>query len=161
MLVPLLFLSWFVGALIFIFTLFRAHAGSLFSIRTLCRCSSSFFSSRGLEHTALMLWYNMLTTLFFFAAVVWWLSHCRYKSVWVGFLYTVVLKVHLVGVWPKCPKKAWIHHSHTLPQWIEYYDQWSWYVLWSCPCVQIGWPQMCHLQIFSTDKEDVVLCWEL
>ena len=25
--------------------------------------------------------------------MVWWLSPCRYKSVWVGFLYTLVLKL--------------------------------------------------------------------
>ena len=88
----LFFWSCCVGALIFIFTLFRAHIGYLFSSRTLCRWSSSFSNSWELEHTALALWCNVFTTPYF-AAMVWWLSHYRYQSVWVGFLYTVALKL--------------------------------------------------------------------
>ena len=37
----------------------------------------------------LALWVRVLITLNF-AERWWWLSHCRYWSVWVGFLYTVM-----------------------------------------------------------------------
>ena len=92
----LLFLSW--GCLIFIFTLLRAQMGYLFPISTFCRCSS-FSRSCWFEHTAMALWYSVFITLYL-AAMVWWLSHCRYKSVWVGFLYTVVLKLP-----SECPQR--------------------------------------------------------
>ena len=88
----LLFRSCFVGALILFFTLLRAQLGYLFSFRTFCRWYSSSSNSCCVEHTILALWCKVLTTLYF-AAMVWWLSHCRYKSVWVGFLYTLVLKL--------------------------------------------------------------------
>ena len=74
------------------FTLFRAQVGYLFSVNTFHRCSSSSFSSCWFEHTALAVLCKVFTTLYL-AAIVWWLSHCRYKSVWVGFLYTFVLKL--------------------------------------------------------------------
>ena len=34
-------------------------------------------------------WYRVLITLYL-ADKWWWLSHCRYWSVWFGFLYTVI-----------------------------------------------------------------------
>ena len=34
----------------------------------------------------------MPTTLYL-DGIVWWLSHCKYKSMWVGFLYTDVLSL--------------------------------------------------------------------
>ena len=88
----LLFRSCFVGALILFFTLLRAQLGYLCSVRTFCRWFSSSSNSCWVEHTALALWCKVLTMLHF-AAMEWCLSHCRYKSVWVGFLYTFVLKL--------------------------------------------------------------------
>ena len=92
LLVHSLFRSCFVGALILFFTLLRAQLGYLFSFKTFCRWCSSSSNSYWVEHTALALWCKVLTTLYF-AAMVCWLSDCRYKSVWVGFLYTLVLKL--------------------------------------------------------------------
>ena len=55
-------------------------------------CSSSLSMLSWDEETVLALFARVLKTLCF--AVMWWLlSHCKYWSVWVGFLYTVVLKV--------------------------------------------------------------------
>ena len=45
--------------------------------------------SSGLLHTVLALWVKVLITLNF-AERWWWLSHCRYQSAWVSFLYTVM-----------------------------------------------------------------------
>ena len=80
----LLFRSCFVGALILFFILLRTQLGDSFSFRTFCKWCSSSSNSCWVEHTALALWCKVLTTLYF-TAMVWWLSHCRYKSVWVGF----------------------------------------------------------------------------
>ena len=35
----------------------------------------------------------MVPTTLYFDGIVWWLSHCKYKSVRVGFLYTDVLRL--------------------------------------------------------------------
>ena len=56
----------------------------------MCWCSLSSLSCEG--ETILVLCASVLNTLCL--AVMWWLlSQCRYWSVWVGFLYTEVLKV--------------------------------------------------------------------
>ena len=47
----------------------------------------SFRSSSGLLDT--VLWVRVFIILYL-AERWWWLSHCRYWSVWVGFLYTVI-----------------------------------------------------------------------
>ena len=104
----LLFSSCLVGALILFFTLLRAQVGYLFLVRIFCRCSSSSFNSCWVEHTALALWGKVLTTLYL-AAMVWWLSHCRYKSVCIVFLYTFVLKLPSEYGVTKVSKKTWIH----------------------------------------------------
>ena len=49
----------------------------------------SCLSNAGLLHTVLALWEGVLITLNL-AERLWWLSHCRYWSVWVHFLYTVI-----------------------------------------------------------------------
>ena len=91
-LVLVLLLFLLARALIFSWTLLRSHEGYVHLSRTLCRCSSSFCKSWGLEQTALALWCRELTTLYL-AGIVWWLSHCRYKAVLVDFLKTVVLRL--------------------------------------------------------------------
>ena len=69
-------------------TLSRAHLGYLYLVRTFLRCCNSLFKSSGLVHTVLALWVRVLITLYL-AARSWWLSHCKYWSVWISFLYTV------------------------------------------------------------------------
>ena len=62
----------------------------------MCVCSSS--SCSFVEHTSLALWNSVLMTLYLLD-MAWWLSHCRYWLVWVGFLYTVVNRLpSLCGV---------------------------------------------------------------
>ena len=54
--------------------------------------SSSLSKLSCVEETVFALCARVLKTLCL--AVMWWLlSQCRYWSVWVGFLYTVVLRV--------------------------------------------------------------------
>ena len=92
--------------LLLIFTLLRAQGGYLFLVRTSWRWSSSSFRSWLLELTAFALWCRVFMTLYF-AAMGWWLSLCRYKSVCVGFLYTFVFKLPspLINgnIWPLFP----------------------------------------------------------
>ena len=52
-------------------------------------CSFSCLSNSGLLHTVLAPWERVLITLNL-AERLWWLSHCKYWSVRVGFLYTVM-----------------------------------------------------------------------
>ena len=79
--VCLFFLFWF----LFICSLFKAHAGYLQLLRALLMWSSSSFSSWWLEQTVLALCLKVLMTLYL-ADRWWWMSHCRYKSICVGFL---------------------------------------------------------------------------
>ena len=53
---------------------------------------SSSFCSCGSEHIVLALWYRVPATLYL-VDMVWWLFHCRDKSVWVHFLNTDVLRL--------------------------------------------------------------------
>ena len=53
-------------------------------VRAFLGCSFSCLSNSGLLHTVLALWERVLITLNL-AERLWWLSHCRYWSVWVGF----------------------------------------------------------------------------
>ena len=86
----LLLLFFFCSCSLRIF--WMAHLGYLHCVRTSSRCFNSSFSSWELEHTALALCVRVLITLYL-QARLWWLSHCRYWSVWVGFLYTLVVNV--------------------------------------------------------------------
>ena len=98
----LLSVSWADGIclLLFVFwwsccfwgTLFIASLGYLHCIRTFSRCCKSLVSSCWVEHMVLALCVRVLITLYLDARL-WWLSHWRYKSVWVGFLYKPVVKV--------------------------------------------------------------------
>ena len=69
-------------------TLSKAHFGYLHWVSAFLRWSISLLSSSGLLHTVLALWVRVLVTLNF-AERWWWLSHCKYWSKWIGFLYTV------------------------------------------------------------------------
>ena len=78
-----------VAVLVFIFALLIAHAGYLHLWSATCRCFSSVLSRSSLEQMVFALCCNEPTTLYL-DATVWLLSHWRYRSMWVGFLYTVV-----------------------------------------------------------------------
>ena len=73
----------------FFSTLSKAHLGYLQLVRAFLRCSFSCWSNSGLLHTVEALWERVWMTLNL-AERWWWLSHCRYWSVCVGFLYTVM-----------------------------------------------------------------------
>ena len=70
-------------------TLSKAHLGYLHLVRAFLRLSFSCWSISGLLHTVWALWERVCMTLNL-AERWWWLSHCQYWSVCVGFLYTVM-----------------------------------------------------------------------
>ena len=86
----------FFWVLCLICILFIAYLGYLHLSSTSSRCCNSSSSSLGLEQTALVLWVRVLIT-FYLATKFWWLSHWRYYSVCVGFLYTSVNQVLFVS----------------------------------------------------------------
>ena len=51
-----------------------------------------FLQQLGVEQTVDALWYRVPATLYL-DGIVWWVSHCRYKSVWVVFLNTDVFRL--------------------------------------------------------------------
>ena len=71
-----------------LWTLFMAQGGYLHLTRASLRCASSFWSSSGLVQTVLALWVSVSMTPYL-VYKLWWLSHCKYWSVWVGLWYTV------------------------------------------------------------------------
>ena len=77
------------GVFIFIFTLMSAQTGYLHFVRTFFRWWCSCCNNSGLEHMVLALWCRVPIMLYL-ELMAWWLSHCMYKSVCVGFLKTVV-----------------------------------------------------------------------
>ena len=77
------------GNLLSLFSILsKAHLGYLHWVRAFLKCSFSCVSNSGLLHMVLVLWERVLITLNL--ERLWWLSHCRYWSVWVGLLYTVM-----------------------------------------------------------------------
>ena len=66
-----------------------SRKGPFWVLRLLLRWSSSSFSRWWLEQTVLALCFKVLITLNF-ADRWWWLFHCKYRFVCVGFLYTDV-----------------------------------------------------------------------
>ena len=81
--------SWLLKILLS--TLSMAHLGYLNLVSALLRYCNSLVRSSGQVQTTLALWVSVLTTLYL-AARLWWLSHCKYWSVCMGFLYTVLRK---------------------------------------------------------------------
>ena len=77
---------------LFSFVLFMAHMGYLHFLSALNRCCSSSCNSVGSEHMVFALWYRVPATLYL-DGILWWLSQCRYRSVWVCFLYTDVFEL--------------------------------------------------------------------
>ena len=88
-LVSLLVFLTVLGVLFFIFILLMAHVGYLQAVNTFCMCTCSSSGWSWLEQISLALCSSELMTLYLLA-MAWWLSHCKYWLVWVGFLYIVV-----------------------------------------------------------------------
>ena len=84
MLLLLLFLLD-LGVLILTFVLFIAQFGYLHKTRALCICCCSSSICCWLEQMCLALCKRVLMMLYLFA-MAWWLPHCKYWLVWVGFL---------------------------------------------------------------------------
>ena len=68
-------------------TLLMAQYGYLQFPRAPLRCFNSSLRSSGVVQTTLVLWVSVPMTLYL-EDKLWWLSHCKYWSVWVGFWYT-------------------------------------------------------------------------
>ena len=82
---------------------------SPFWVLALCECFPEmlhhFWRSSGLLQTVFSLYVRVLITLYL-AERWWWLSHCRYWSVWVGFLYTVIDNLPSVSGFTMVSKKG-------------------------------------------------------
>ena len=70
----------------------QAHVGYLHLVSACFRCSSSFLNSSGVEQMVFALCCSE-STILYLDETVWLLSHWRYRSVCVGFLYTVVFRL--------------------------------------------------------------------
>ena len=77
------------GLLRLLSTLSKAKLGYVHCVINLLRWVFSLWRSSGLLQTVWVLWERVWMTLTL-AERWWWLSHCRYWSLWVGFLYTVI-----------------------------------------------------------------------
>ena len=80
------------GVLFFNFIVFMTHEGYLHAVKALSMYVNSSSSWSWLEQMFFALCTNELITLYLLA-MAWWLSHCKYWLVWVGFLYMEVDKL--------------------------------------------------------------------
>ena len=125
-----------------------AHLGYLQPLRTFSRCSNSLLMNSSVEHKVLALCVRVLIMLYL-EAKLWLLSNWRYCSVWVGFLYTFVVKVpSALGV-IKRSKMGWNHLVQLLPWWTLWMCPLSWYVGRILLCVTFVGLQRYHPHIFS------------
>ena len=127
----------------------KAHLGYLHCVRAPSRCFNSSFSSWELEQTAFALCVRVSITLYL-QARLWWLSHCRYWSIWVGFLYTFdvnvpsswgVTRMSKKGMELSCFCSSVVNCMAGSTEFICCRNSHS--------CLASIW-QMCHPQIFST-----------
>ena len=125
-------------------TLSKAHVGYLHWVSAFLRCSFSCLSNSGLLHTVLALWQRVLITLNL-AERFWWLSHCRYWSVWVGFLYTVMDRPPSTSGFTMVSKKG-MEPSSLLSSTVNFMAGSTLLMCWSLFCwLPCGW-QRCHPQ---------------
>ena len=68
-------------------TLLMAQLGYLHLPRAPLRCFNSSLRSSGVVQTTFSLWVSVPMMLYL-EDKLWWLSHCKYWSLWVGFWYT-------------------------------------------------------------------------
>ena len=69
-----------------------------------CRYPFSVLSSYGVQQVMCALCVKVLITLYF-ASVLWWLSQCRYLTVYTGFLYTLTDTVLSCSKVDQCVQK--------------------------------------------------------
>ena len=74
-----------------LWTLCMAHLGYLHLTKASLRCCISLWKSSGPVQTVLALCVRVPMTLYL-AERLWWLSHCKYWSVWPGLWHTVMDK---------------------------------------------------------------------
>ena len=140
--------------------LFMVQLGYFHCLRTSSRCCSSLFNNSGVVCTVLALYIRVLITLYFDARL-WLLSHCRYWSVWVGFLYTFVVKVPSGWGVTKMSRNGMEQQVQLLLQWIGWMYPLCWYVGKTQCCVTFVELQKYHPHIFSRSLEGSVQCWWL
>ena len=118
LLVLLLLLLWLLfllgfGVLFFNLILFMAHEGYLHAVKALSMYVNSSSSWSSLDQMFFALCIDELITLYLLA-MAWWLSHCKYWLVWVGFLYMEVDK--LPSPFAVATRNIWRPLPHTWPQ---------------------------------------------
>ena len=149
------------GALIFFLILFNSQLGYLQDVSAFWRCSCSSSRCCLVEHTALALGNNVLMTLYL-PVMAWWVSHCKYWLVWVGFLYTVVsILPSLKGVTRVTRKGIDPSGTGVFSSKLDalFYGIYVVEEFFFVGCFYDN--KWCHQQIFSTDLGGVVLNWEL
>ena len=114
-------------------TLSKAHLGYLHWMRAFLRWSFSCLSNSGLPHTVLALW-EMVLIAMNLAERLWWLSHCKYWSVWVGFLYTVMDRLLFTSGFTMVPKKG-MEPSYLLSYTVNLMAGSTLLMCWRKPCL--------------------------
>ena len=121
------------GLLSLFSTLSKAHLGYLHLVRAFLRCSFSCLSNSGLLHTVWPLWERVLITLNL-PERLWWLSHCKYWSVWVGFLYTVMDRLPSSSGFIMVSKKG-MEPSSLLSSTVNFMAGSTLFTYWRKPCL--------------------------
>ena len=148
------------AVLVFILALFIAHVGYLHLVSASSRWCSSDFNSSLLEQMVFALCCSELTTLYL-DETVWLLSHWRYRSMCVGFLYTVVfrfpsssgiIRTFRKGMEPSSPASSLVNWMCSS-------------ILFRCSRKLIFWDDCRMVKVSSTNllqkRGDVVLYWWL
>ena len=121
------------------------------------RWSSSLLSNCGLEQTGLALCVKVLVTLNL-TARLWLLSHSKYRSVWVGFLYTLVVK-ELSGSGITRVSKKGMDPSALVSSTVKLmFGSMLLMCLWSLSFLDNSMTTKCHPHISPKHLEDVQLC---
>ena len=132
-----------VALLVFMFAVFIAHARYLHLSTATCRCFCAVFSRSAFEEMVFALCCNESTTLYF-DATVWSLSHWRYTFMWIGFLYSVVVRfpalsgvtrISRKGVEPSSPASSLVNCMCMSMQWR---CLWNSAVLDGCRMIQVS-----------------------
>ena len=126
-------LTWLEDLLSLFSTLSKAHLGYLQLVRAFLRCSFSFWSNSGLLHPVEALWERIWITLNL-AERWWWLSHCKYWSVCVGFLYTVMDREPSASGLTIVSKKG-MEPSSLLPSTVNLMAGSTLFMCWRKPCL--------------------------
>ena len=125
--------------LVFLFMedLLYCPPGIFATYKDFSKCSTSLLMDSGVEHNVLALCERVLITLYL-EAKLWLLSHWRYWSVWVGFLYTFVGRVPSALGLLKDPKMGW-NHLVQLLLWLNLMDVSTWLMCWNSSSCDSCW----------------------